>query len=125
MASRDLKSPTGVTMRVETCTEDTSLLYLEIGDDNSEGGYGYLDAADRQWLRDELLKWDLADAMLDQRSLRDRILAPNTLVANHSLQYCKGCVHDTYKPNGSQLCTLYHIATNIACVRKVERKPTP
>jgi hypothetical protein len=133
MAFRDLKSPTGVTMRVETCTGDTSLLYLEIGDDDSVGGFGYLDAADRRWLRDELAKWDSEAAQTEQvateAALMDLALAPVRLrtrrTPSHPLSLCKGCAHDTYKADGSQLCTLYHIATKEACAKKVERKPTP
>lgn len=58
MAIRDLEKPTDVIIRIETCTVDPSLMYLEIGDENAESGFGYLTAADRQWLREQLAKWD-------------------------------------------------------------------
>jgi hypothetical protein len=108
-----------------------NLLRLEIP--HSIGGVVYLDAADRQWLRDELAKWDRGNCQhTDARGFHctkpatdgwcDDHEPPVKRVANESrpLSLCEDCIQNTRKEDGSQLCTRYNTTTRVACIHKHE-----
>jgi len=58
MVIRDLKRLATIRIEACECVVGEDCMYVELGREGDEGGYAHLDAADRQWLREELAKWD-------------------------------------------------------------------